>query len=362
MTVVRYYEETFREEPRETEPTESVVDFWFDRSLRYAIEPEVQDDRCRAIVAERVLARSLLGFGDMERPHLELLNGVSPFGSGGPMLSELLSSDAFVAMALVPLTPTGGNGRPCLARLYCVSGLKDRYFPSEFNSDDLESGRGYSWFVAGLGKGVKGRPIEGRSWLLAAELLRRAVEHRDRRVAQNLMTRFIVTGDIAGDRIEKVEMGRKAELAGRRAFSGFKWIIPKENEMSEVPKRKIEQPSTLEEAYQLIESMRNTATKSFFRFIREGNLAGVEEQWRIGADLYASEELTGLTCLEVVADERARLVAPRKVPNSIFEAKEKQANVDMVNPEGVKENIRKRVESLNQISLWLRQQGVDGRI
>lgn len=129
----------------------------------------------------------------------------------------------------------------------------------------------------------------------------------------------------------------------------------------DIPKRKIEKPATLDEAYQLIESMRSTATKSFFRFLREGNLAGIKEQYRIGADIFAREEKTDLTCLEVVADEKARLYAEEKVTKVTggkFVEEVLDATVN-VNKASFKKSIRDRIALLDNISQWLRLQGVD---
>ena len=212
MTRLHYFRDSFGDDPRSCERTEDVVRYWFDRSAVYEIEPDVSDKTCRQIVAERVLVRTLLGMADLEKEHAQLVCAECPWGPDGPPLAELLETSVFAAMALVPLTPLGKSGRPVLARLYCVRGLGKRFFPAELDANDLDSGRGYSWFLTGLDEEDTGKRIEGRSWLLAAEFLRRVVEKRDRETARHLMAKYIVTGDVNGDRITKVEMGRKAEL------------------------------------------------------------------------------------------------------------------------------------------------------
>lgn len=288
--------------PDLSEDTDIVIRYWFNPTVRY--ENEFQEaSGCEAYcrrTGERVFARNLLGLSDLEKDHAQSLAEKYPFGTDGPTLASLLSPSVFAAMALVPLTPVGGeNRRPVLARLYCVRGLDERFFPLELKVDDLASGHEYSWFLAGLGEDDCGKPIDGRSWLLAAELLRRVVEKRDRETARHLMTKFIVTGDVNGDRIAKVEMGRKSELGHKRVFADLKWIVPKENEIMDIAKRKVEMPETLDEAQALIESMRSIATKSLFTALDHADLEEVKRQYKNGADIYAVNE-EGYTPIQVV--------------------------------------------------------------
>ena len=299
MTRLRYFQNSYCDDPRPCERTEDVVRYWFDRSAVYEVEPDVSDKTCRQIVAERVLVRSLLGLADLEKEHAQLVRAECPWGFDGPLLAELLETSVFAAMALVPLTPLGESGHPVLSRLYCVRGLSKRFFPVELDANDLDSGRGYAWFLTGLDEEDAGKRIEGRSWLLAAELLRRVVEKRDRETARHLMAKYIVTGDVNGDRITKVEMGRKSELGHKRVFADLKWIVPKENEIMDIAKRKVEMPETLDEAQALIESMRSIATKSLFTALDHANLEEVKRQYKNGADIYAVNE-EGYTPIQVV--------------------------------------------------------------
>ena len=291
------------ETPHFSECSDDVIRYWFNPTCRY--ENEFQEaSGCEAYcrrTSERVFVRNLLGLSDLEKDHAQSLAEKYPFGTDGPTLASLLSPSVFAAMALVPLTPVGGESRrPVLARLYCVRGLDKRFFPTELDVNNLDSGRGYSWFLTGLDEEDTGKRIEGRSWLLAAELLRRVVEKRDRETARHLMAKYIVTGDVNGDRITKVEMGRKSELGHKRVFADLKWIVPKENEVMDIAKRKVEKPGTLEEAWELIEAMQNRATRSFFRFLRDCNLNGMKEQFGNGADLFACEGNTGAMPIEIV--------------------------------------------------------------
>ena len=342
-----FYRDDYINNPRDTEGSNKVVRLWYDERARYADE-EMHDDQCLGLVAERLIVRRLLGIDKLDMAYMPKVSRAKPFGADAPMLAELLMPGSFIAMALVPLSPQGAHGRPIIARLYCVAGFANPHVLPLEGMDEVAT-HGFSWFLTGVPQADLEKGIHGRSWLLAANLLARIVEKRDVKTARNLAKCYIVTGDVSGGAICRVEMLRKPELA--KQFDDFKWIIPKENDM-DIPKRKIEKPATLEEAYKLIESMRSTATKSFFRFLREGNLAGVKEQYRIGADIFAREEKTDLTCLEIVADEKARLYAPKQISKE-------EDEIVKIDPEVLKKNIRDRVAKFDKITLWLRQQGVD---
>ena len=157
----------------------------------------------------------------------------------------------------------------------------------------------YNWFVAGVREDVLKMGISGRSWLLAANLLMRIVEENDMATARNLINNFVVTGNVEDGAISHVTIGRKPELANIKEFRNLKWVIPMKNanEMTTVPVRRIEKPATLDEAYKLIETMQSKATRSFFRFLKNGDLAGMKEQYDIGADIFAEDEETKSTPL-----------------------------------------------------------------
>lgn len=109
--------------------------------------------------------------------------------------------------------------------------------------------------------------------------------------------------------------------------------------MDNVPKRKLEKPATLDEAYKLIESMQSVATQAMFKFLRYADLEEVQKQYeKNGADIFAAEADSGLSPLEVVAHEiemtyldTARTVAERD----------------------------KRVQKLKSAMLWLKHQNTD---
>ena len=344
-TTFHLYSDDYVNSPRETELSEKVVRHWYDERVRYADE-DIADSQCMGIVAERLIVRRLLGLDSLDMMYLPKAAHAKPFGHESPILAELLMPGVFVAMALIPLSPPGRQGRPIMARLYCVSGLPNCYSIA-LNGNEETVLQGFSWFLAGVPQTLLNKGVVGRSWLLAANLLSRIVKKQDVKTARNLAKHYIVTGDVSNGVIRRVEILRKPELA--KQFDNFKWIIPKENDM-DMPKRKIEKPETLEDAYQLIESMRSKATRSFFRFLRECNLAGVKDQYDIGADIFAREEKTDLTCLEVVASMKAQLYA------AAAEDKKSDLKVDI---EAFKENLRKRFAALDEIDQWLRLQGAD---
>lgn len=289
------------------ETTEEVVARWFDEDVYYeaedlsACEGSKAVDQYYSITAERILLRKkVLGLcNDDEIASSEKLLESHPFLGSDLTLGTLLSPEINVAMALVPLTPLDDKpGRaPELARLYCVTGAlgqNDIPFESEFpiGADS------FRWFLCGCDKTAK---PAGESWHLAAHLLMRVVEDVHRK--KNLAIHFVVTGRVQFDEIKPVEMGRKSELADIWEFKDLKWIMHKDNKMNmNNAMRKVETPKTLEEALELIETLQNKATRSFFRFLRDGNLAGVKEQFEIGADIFACEEATGQMPLEILGE------------------------------------------------------------
>lgn len=294
--------------PRESEDSRIVAAKWGATVDAYLPEiPDASSLQYFNLSAERLLYRSkILSLTiDQELAESEALQTARPFGKGGPTFAMLRDSSVRMAMAFVPLTPTGGNGKAILARLYCVTGLSDKNkppFEKGVDSPDIDK---YSWFAAGIPAVFEGEMLSGRSWLLAAHLLMQVVNAKDNATARNLATNFIITGDVESGSIKEVDMGQKPNLANIKEYRAYKWIIPMKNanEMTNVPSRKIEKPATLEEAYKLIETMQNKATRSFFRFLKEGNLEGMKELYDIGADVYAEDEDTKLTPLELNAKQ-----------------------------------------------------------
>ena len=260
--------------PRVSEDSSIVASVWGATADSYLPEiPDVEPEnvQCREsyfnITAERLLFRKkLLGLPvDENLVADEHISTAHPFGEANPTFGELAEPSVRLAAAFVPLTPDENNVtlRPVMARLYCIAGLPGRY-ALPLTEGLTEAGiQNYNWFVAGVKDDVLEMGISGRSWLLAANLLMRIVEKSDMATARNLIKNFIVTGNVEEGTISHVTIGRKPELANIKEFRNLKWIIPMENanEVTVVPPRRIEKPATLDEAYQLIETMQNTLTR-----------------------------------------------------------------------------------------------------
>ena len=259
---------------RNSEQSERVVHYW--NALQDAYEPEFEAaTNCAeyfCLTAERILYRTKVLGRDKSAAYEKnaRLMSTSFIEGRTPPLAEFLHPNVRVGMSLIPLTPQGSAGRPVLARLYCVSGLTQRYFPSRMLQDNLLPGMGaYSWFLSGLPEENFDRAIDGCSWLLAAELLMRLVVRWDAVTVRNLATRFIVTGNVSSDSvIRKVTLGRKLELAARSKFKSLKWIIPNENQSEAEDKMiKMDCPRTVEEAEKLIRTMQDAGTGILFEAV-----------------------------------------------------------------------------------------------
>lgn len=301
---------------RASEDSSIVVSAWGAKVDPYLAEiPDVEsgNEQCRElyfnITAERLLFRKkLLGLPvDEDLVADANIAAAHPFGEANPTFGELAVPSVRLAAAFVPLTPDEKDvtHRPVMARLYCASGLSGRY-ASPFTEGLQDAGiQNYNWFVAGVKDDVLKMGISGRSWLLAANLLMRIVEQNDMATARNLINNFIVTGNVEDGAISRVTIGRKPELVNIKEFRNLKCIVPMNNanEMTAVPVRRIEKPATLEDAYKLIETMQSKATRSFFRFLKNCDLDGMKLQFGMGADIFAEDEITGISPIEYISRE-----------------------------------------------------------
>ncbi|MBQ3315839.1 MAG: hypothetical protein IJG70_07825 [Kiritimatiellae bacterium] len=302
--------------PRTTEGSNVVAKKWGATVDPYLAEiPDVEsgNEQCRElyfnITAERLLFRKkLLGLPvDEDLVADANIAAAHPFGEANPTFGELAVPSVRLAAAFVPLTPDEKDvtHRPVMARLYCASGLSGRY-ASPFTEGLQDAGiQNYNWFVAGVKDDVLKMGISGRSWLLAANLLMRIVEQNDMATARNLINNFIVTGNVEDGAISRVTIGRKPELVNIKEFRNLKCIVPMNNanEMTAVPARRIEKLATLEDAYKLIETMQSKATRSFFRFLKNCDLDGMKLQFGMGADIFAEDEITGISPIEYISRE-----------------------------------------------------------
>ena len=110
MTTLYFYKDDYSENPRDTEGSNKVVRLWYDERVRYADE-DITDSQCMGIVAERLIVRRLLGLEALDMTYLPKAAHAKPFGRESPILAELLMPGVFIAMALIPLSPPGQQGR-----------------------------------------------------------------------------------------------------------------------------------------------------------------------------------------------------------------------------------------------------------
>jgi ankyrin repeat protein len=354
----KFYEDDLKDDPRESERSDEVVRSWLRSDVHY--EQELPPRECvnyYNIVAERLLFRRCI-LGRDEGADFAIGGDARPFGVDGPTLEELQEAGVFICMAFIPLTPDDRNQAPELARLYYVLGLAKKYdslFETEYERGEEFSG---SFFVVGLSDNFSGRKIKGDSWRLAARILEGIAQKRDSKKVCNLATHYIVTGDVTSDGLLKpVEMGSKPNLA-KNDFEQFKWIMHKENKesmsmsMDMKNMNKVETPETLEEALELIETMQNKATRSFFRFLEVGDLDGMKEQREIGADWFAADIKTGLMVMPLIGKKVRESLAKTK---GMTWTAGKQADKEY--PEEFK--AFREYQKYDAIYKWLKYEGAD---
>ena len=304
------FKDDLRDDFRLSERSAKVVRYWGSPQESYEHESGIakECDAYLKLTAERVMFRvKVLGLSEPDAflTDRELLD-VSFIDDRTPKLSELLASQVRIAMAYVPLTPVGNVGNPVLARLYCAKGLQGRYFPAHLLEDGLLPGmEGCSWFFTGLPDEKFDKKIDGRSWLLAASLLMFALQRSDASIVRNLAMKFIVTGDVIGNKVGEVQMYRKNELANG-IFRKLKWIVPNQN-AEEVHMLNADIPETLEEAQKLIVTDRNHATDSLLAAVAAETLNSriIASQLAIGADVSACDSVRHENMMQTL---RRRLV------------------------------------------------------
>lgn len=350
-----FYEDDLKDDPRTSERSGEVVRSWMDSEVHYKQElPPRECVNYYNIVAERLLfRRCILGWD--EGADFAIGGDARPFGADGPKLEELQKAGVFICMAFIPLTPDDRNQSPELARLYYVLGLAQKYdslFETEYERGEEFS---ESFFVVGLSDNFSRRKIKGDSWRLAARILEGIAQKRDSDKVRNLATNYIVTGDVTSDGLLKpVEMGSKPDLA-KNDFKQFKWIMHKENKesmsMDMKNMNKVETPETLEEALELIETMQNKATRSFFRFLEAGDLDGMKEQREIGADWFAADIKTGLMVMPLIGKKvRGSLAETKGMPWTVG----KQADKEYPEFKAFRE-----YQKYDAIYKWLKYEGAD---
>ena len=106
--------------PRISEDSSIVASTWGAALDVYLPEiPDASNTQYFNLTAERLLYRDKL-FSlpiDKSLAKCEAIQSARPFGPSGPNFAMLRDASVRMAMAFVPLTPTGGKGRAILARL-----------------------------------------------------------------------------------------------------------------------------------------------------------------------------------------------------------------------------------------------------
>lgn len=291
--------------PRKTEDSRIVIGKWTQAVDPYLpeipnVEPDNEEKRkvYLDITAERLLFRKkLLGLAvDEGLTSDEHVLTAHPFGDNNPTFKDLFAPAVRIAAALIPLTPEEDKTkRPVMARLYCVSGLTEGRYATPFRDGVDESHiRDFFWFVAGVNNDDLKNGISGRSWLLAASLLVQIIGNADRSTARNLISNYIVTGDVVNGEILHVEMGKKIELVKRGEFRNLKWIVPVKNK-GDMINMKVECPQTIEAAYEIIKTLCNHATNALIELSRTGgaNNDAILHNMKAGADPSRTDIRTG---------------------------------------------------------------------
>ncbi|NMA44959.1 MAG: hypothetical protein GX945_00200 [Lentisphaerae bacterium] len=132
--------------------------------------------------------------------------------------------DDGLAMAVFPLAGQGDNA-PRLARLYGIKGKPAGMADAVPFAMDGRFTDAHSWAVQ-LSPPCSGTPdIDGKSWQLAAELIKIAIELKDLR--RPLCRDWVISGSCSARRkITKVELGNKLALLER---SRRQWLLPEDN-------------------------------------------------------------------------------------------------------------------------------------
>ena len=127
-----------------------------------------------------------------------------------------------VAMAVFPLAGQGDNA-PCLARLYGIKAKLGGKAGAAPLVNEKRFTQAHSWAVQVPFSGP--HDTDGKSWQLAAELIKVAIELKDMR--KPLCTEWVVSGSCTARRIiTKVKLGNKLALL---ESSKRQWLLPEVN-------------------------------------------------------------------------------------------------------------------------------------
>ena len=177
----------------------------------------------RRAVAEELLLAKTIG-ADIPNEQIEHFTPVSPFGADGPPLGQLL--DCNTGVAVIPLD--GRDGPPCCTHIWLVerrdSTSSVATVPHWESLPCRLTISGAPYNVYTVRSRNDERIVTGKSWQLALELLKHALEHNDSKAIRALALDWIITGEVNGDTVNPVKLGNKLELHSER-----NWLLPKAN-------------------------------------------------------------------------------------------------------------------------------------
>ena len=176
----------------------------------------------------RAVAEELLCLSIFNKPNPEILNlfaEISPFQSANSdnciQIKMLIEKDK--AVAVIPLA---ANDEPTVAHIWLIE-TEDTYSEAKIQSwDGLPlyhkiNEKIYKTYIVDNGK-----KITGKSFTLALELLKKAIEDNNQKAKKALAFDWIITGDVENKKVKKIVIGNKTDLQIKR-----NWLIPSENRL-----------------------------------------------------------------------------------------------------------------------------------
>jgi len=172
-------------------------------------DPELALEWSR-LVAEEILLAQLCGL-EIHRSWLREFLEVCPFAGGRETLPEVWERVAWVAV--VPLIRPGLRSG-ALIRVWGLHTMDDAaWVEAPAGSSPLKS---YAIRLGGWD-----HPIAGNSWHLGASLASRAATEKRADLQLALARDWIITGEVSGESVEKVDVKNKATIQSDR-----RWLVP----------------------------------------------------------------------------------------------------------------------------------------
>lgn len=204
----------------------------------------------RRAVAEELLLCSVLGLTVPDAITRRFAT-VRPLDSCELPLHNLIGRRAAVAM--LPLATD--TGAPECAHLWLIeSPHNSAAAPTQWRRlpTTLEL-RGSRFSVHTVLSRLDASPIDGTSYQLALQLLKRALTHGHTGALHSLALDWIISGHIHNQLVTKIELGNKLDLPVQR-----RWLLPKENkgsirsQTSFAPPRGVQFATTVDSAWNIV--------------------------------------------------------------------------------------------------------------